>query len=214
MTVRAPELPRELEEIRRLPPGNPDDELELTGAVVEAELPLEPRRMRIRECELRAVTVAPGSVRGLSLIDAVLRDCDLSNVDGREGRLHRVDVRRCRLVGFALTGGGAQDVVIADSTLQLGSWAAAGLRDVVFDTVDLSECSFAEARLQGVEFRDCRLAGTDFRGARLRDCVIRGSSLDGVIGVSSLRGTRMPWADILDSAAGLAGALGLQVDED
>ena len=214
MTVRAPELPRELEPIRRLPPGDPDDELELTGAHVEAELPLEPRRLRIRECELQGVTLAAGQVRGLSLIDTILADCDLSNVDAREGRLHRIEAHRSRLVGFALSGGGVQDARFVDCTLQLGAFAASGLRDVTFQGVDLVECSFLEARLQGVEFVDCRLAGADFRGAHLRDCTIRGSSLDGVLGVSSLRGVRMPWADVLGSADALAAALGIEIAED
>jgi hypothetical protein len=56
--------------------------------------------------------------------------------------------------------------------------------------------------------------GADFRGARLRMCAMRGSSLDGVMGVESLRGLRMPWTDVLDSAAALAAAVGIVVETD
>jgi uncharacterized protein YjbI with pentapeptide repeats len=71
-----------------------------------------------------------------------------------------------------------------------------------------------EARLDHVEFSDCRLAGTDFRGAMLSACAIRGSSLDGVLGIDSLRGVRMPWSDIVASVAALAAGLGIQVESD
>jgi len=58
-----------------------------------------------------------------------------------------------------------------------------------------------------------RLQGADFRGARLSACSIRGSSLDDVLGVDSLQGVRMPWPDVLDSAAALATALGITIDD-
>lgn len=68
------------------------------------------------------------------------------------------------------------------------------------------------ARLDGVEFIDCRLAGADFRSARLNACAIRGSSLDGVLGIDSLRGLRMPWSDVVASVAALAAGLGIEVE--
>jgi len=61
-------------------------------------------------------------------------------------------------------------------------------------------------------FTDCKLAGTDFRGVKLKGCAIRGTSLDGIVGVDSLRGVAMPWMDVLDSAAALAAALGIIVE--
>ena len=69
-----------------------------------------------------------------------------------------------------------------------------------------------EARLEAVEFVDCRLAGADFRGARVRASAIRGASLDGVLGVESLRGLRMPWSDAIASAGAMAAALGIAMD--
>jgi uncharacterized protein YjbI with pentapeptide repeats len=86
------------------------------------------------------------------------------------------------------------------------------LRRVVFERVDLAEASFLEAQLEGVTFIDCKLAGTDFRAVKLKGCAIRGTSLDGVVGVDSLRGIAMPWVDVLDSAAALAAALGINVE--
>ena len=70
------------------------------------------------------------------------------------------------------------------------------------------------ARLESVAFVDCRLDGADFRHAKVAGCAIRGASLDGVLGVESLRGLRMPWPDVLASAGALAAALGIDVEPD
>ena len=100
-----------------------------------------------------------------------------------------------------------------DCSLELASLAGVTLRGVVFERVNLTEASFMDARLQAVAFIDCRLRGTDFRGATVKACAIRGASLDGVLGVDALRGLRMPWPDLLDSAGALAAALGITVEE-
>lgn len=176
------------------------------GAVVAGE------RIRIRQSELRRVTIA-GPVSTLSVHDGVLRDCDLSNVAARGASVRRVECHGCRLVGLDVSEAGVQDLRVAGGTAALAAFSFAGLRRVLFDQVNLTEASFLEARLEAVTFVDCELAGADFRGARLRDCVIRGSSLDGIVGVESLGGVRMPWADLIGSTAALARALGISVED-
>jgi uncharacterized protein YjbI with pentapeptide repeats len=164
------------------------------------------------ESELRGVAIDADDAPGLRLSDVILRACDLSNVDGREGSLRRVQVDGSRLVGFRLTRGTIEDLRVVDSSLALVSLAFSKLRHVVFERVDLAEASFLEAQLEGVTFIDCKLAGTDFRGVKLKGCAIRGTSLDGVLGVDSLGGIALPWVDVLDSAAALAAALGINVE--
>ncbi|HET9102869.1 MAG TPA: pentapeptide repeat-containing protein [Solirubrobacteraceae bacterium] len=194
-------------------PGTPG-ELELSAAAISSDGGMVAvRRLRLSECELSAVTFAPGRAPGMTLTDVVAVDCGLSNLDGREGSLRRVALTRSQLVGFGFDGGELRDVRLTDCSLELASLAGTRLRDVVFERVNLTEASFMDARLEAVAFVDCRLQGTDFRGARVKACAIRGASLDGVLGVESLRGVRMPWPDVLDSAAALAAALGITVEE-
>jgi uncharacterized protein YjbI with pentapeptide repeats len=207
--VATPDLP-ELEPVSLSRSGP----VELSGALVQRDAgdPVAASRVRIIESELRGVTLAADHVPGLTLRDVVLRDCGLSNLDGREGQLTRVEIHRSQLVGFGCSGGRIQDVRVIGTSLQLASFADSRLRRVVFEGVQLSEASFARARLQQVQFIDCRLAGADFTGASLKGCSIRGSSLDDVIGIASLRGVRMPWPDVLDSAAAMAATLGIEIE--
>jgi len=206
--IQAPDLPPELER-----QSIEDGDVELSGALVEPGT-VRAGRIRITESELRGVVLETHAARGLSLIDVVLRDCGLANVDGREGAIRRVAAGQCRLVGIDLAGSDITDLRISDSSLELASFAGARLRDTVFERVNLSEVSFQEARLDNVEFIDCELPGADFHRARTAGCVIRGSSLDGVTGLDGLRGVRMPWTDVLASAAALAGAAGIEIAED
>jgi len=103
-------------------------------------------------------------------------------------------------------------VRVLGGTMMLCSFAHSALRRVSFENVNLQEASFLETQLTSVSFDGCELTGADFRGARLKRCTIRGSSLDGVLGVESLRGLTMPWSDLLGSVAALAAALGIGVE--
>lgn len=166
------------------------------------------------ESELRGVALKAENAPGLQFSDVVLRRCDLSNIDGREGSLRRVEVHDSRLVGFGLAAGTIQDVRVIDSTLALASLAFSKLRNVVFEHVDLAEASFMEARLESVAFIDCKLVGADFRGAKQEGCAIRGTPLDGILGTDWLKGVVMPWADVLASAPTLAAAVGIIIEPD
>lgn len=210
--LQAPDLP-ELEQVSL--PAAAGALADLTGALVAGDgAPVHAQRVRVQESELRGVVLAPGTVPGLMLADVILRGCAMSNVDGREGRLSRVEVHRSQFVGFGLSRGEVRDLRVVDSSLQLASFASATLRHVVFERVNLAEASFMHARLESVAFVDCRLQGADFRHARLTGCAIRGASLDGVLGIESLRGVQMPWPDILASAGALATALGISIEPD
>ncbi len=193
-----------------------DGELVLDGALVEydGQDPIRAHRVQISESELHGLALEASDAPGLRLNDVLVRDCDLSNVDGREGSLCRVDIRDSRCVGFSLTGGTVRDVKVIDSSFALASLAFAQLRNVIFERVKLADASFMQARLEGVEFISCDLAGVDFRGVELKRCRVRGSSLDGVLGVEYLKGLVMPWPDVLASAGALATAVGITVESD
>jgi uncharacterized protein YjbI with pentapeptide repeats len=209
--LQAPDLP-ELTDTS-LPAGGAA--IDLSGAMVNGDgSAVQAGRVRVQESELRRVVLEPGHAPGLTLADVILRDCGLSNLDGREGRLSRVEAHHCQFVGFGLDRGDVRDLRVVDSSMQLASFASAALRTVVFERVNLAEASFMHARLEAVAFVDCRLDGADFRHAKLTGCAIRGTSLDGVLGVPSLAGVRMPWPDVLASAGALAAALGISIESD
>ena len=83
-------------------------------------------------------------------------------------------------------------------------------RSVRSASCNLSQATFREGALRAVAFEDCDLRGADFTGARFQDVEVRGCKLDGLRGAGTLRGIRMPWADIVENAGLFAGACGVE----
>lgn len=145
--LQAPDLP----ELEAVPLPAAAGAIDLSGALVARHgSAVRAERVRVRESELRGVVLEPGNVPGLALADVIMRDCGMSNVDGREGRLSRIEVHRSQLVGFGFDRGEARDLRVVDCSLQLASFASATLRNVVFERVNLAEASFMHARLECV----------------------------------------------------------------
>lgn len=210
--VRAPDLPEPLED------GEPEEH---SGGLTIEECRV--RRAAHEPLAAHAVKVVGADVGGLGLEggevdlhvrDAVLADCDLSNVQARGAHLHRVELLRCRLVGLGLSEAELEHVRVAEGTLMLASFGHGRLHRVRFEGVNLREASFVGADLTQVVFDGCALEGADFREARMSACEIRGASLDGVLGIASLRGVTMPVADVVDSATALAAELGIGIEAD
>ena len=95
--------------------------------------------------------------------------------------------------------------------MDLASFAACTLEQVVFEDCRMEGSSLQEARLRHVRFDRCDLSEADLTGARFELSELRGCTIDRVRGAASLKGVAMPWSDIVSSAGTLAGALGIRV---
>jgi uncharacterized protein YjbI with pentapeptide repeats len=101
--------------------------------------------------------------------------------------------------------------VLDECRIDLASFAASTLEQVVFDECILRQTDFFDAELRAVRFERCDLSGADLSGARLSRCELRGCTLDGLRGAEALRGAAMPWEDIVAAAGTFADALGIRV---
>ena len=168
--------------------------------------------------ELKGVDLSGERRPGLELVDVALSDCNLANLHARGGSLRRATVRGCRMTGVLWTEGTVRDVTLSQSRIDLASFAASTLEQVVFDGCILCQTDFQDAELRAVRFVDCDLTGADLSGARMSRCELRGCTLEALRGAESLRGAAMPWPDIVAAAGTFADALGIRVldaaDED
>jgi uncharacterized protein YjbI with pentapeptide repeats len=161
--------------------------------------------------ELEGVDLSGERRPGLELAEVALSDCNLANLQARGGILRRATVRRCRMTGLLWTEGTVRDVTLSESRIDLASFAASTLEQVVFDGCILRQTDFQDAELRAVRFVDCDLTGADLLGARMNRCELRGCTLDDLRGAEALRGAAMPWPDILAAAGTFAEALGVRV---
>lgn len=190
------------------------------------EAPLPPRPPDASETELappatgRGVVVAEGTLTDPDLAEHTLSEGrladlrfhrgSLANADVRRTELRRVEFSGCRATGCSFVEATLADTVFDDCRLDLASFRFASLERVVFRDCRLEEADFYEATLRSVLFERCPLTRATFDGVTVVERVeFRGCALDGSSGAASLRGARMPWADVVANAGTFAAALGI-----
>jgi uncharacterized protein YjbI with pentapeptide repeats len=104
--------------------------------------------------------------------------------------------------------------VFSDCRIDLSSFGATRLDQVVFERCLLMQADFQEASLRAVRFVDCDLSEADLMDARFDRCELRGCTIDGIRGAARLRGISMPWEDIVASVGTFAAAVGVTVLDD
>ena len=107
-----------------------------------------------------------------------------------------------------------RDTVLSDCRIDLSSFAATRLDQVVFERFLLMQVDLQEASLRAVRFVDCDLSEADVTQAHFDRCELRGCTIDGMRGAERLRGIAMPWEDIVASVGTFAAAVGVTILDD
>ncbi|MEU8539420.1 pentapeptide repeat-containing protein [Streptomyces sp. NPDC048717] len=182
------------------------------------------------DAELRALDLADarlvtGRVRGLSaarvgfeavnLHEVEIADSELDGVRWNGGKLTRVLVRDCRLLGAALDGLVLDDVLFERCRFDYATFdrvRAAG--PVVFRECVLTEAEFADCDLSNVVFSACTLRLTAFGSGRYQDADLRGNDLSALRGVAHLARVRIGPEQCGALAEALVGELRISVGEE
>jgi uncharacterized protein YjbI with pentapeptide repeats len=201
---------------RPLPPETPSEPVlgehsavfgaDLTGQVGE--------HLHVTRCELHRVVLTGAHLRGLSLVDVLAVDCELSGAFLHEASLRRVELRNCRMGGVVLSQSRLNHVRFVDCKLD-----EANLRLVQADHVELSDCSLVdadlyEARLTKSALDRCDLRGCDFSKASVKGLRLAGSRLDGVRGGMSMGGVVITGDQVLPLALSVFGDLRIKIQND
>jgi uncharacterized protein YjbI with pentapeptide repeats len=215
ISPEAPRIPDELEAaaIERAALDGGDEWRRVRLADVEAPELAVPS-LRFEESRLERVDLGGGRLAHLSLSDVELESCNLANADVRGGSAWRARIARSRLTGLSWTEGMIRDTVLSDCRIDLSSFAATRLDQVVFERCLVMQVDFQEATLRAVRFVDCDLTEADVTQASFDRCELRGCTIDGMRGAERLRGIAMPWEDIVASAGTFAAAVGVTVLDD
>src|SRR6476620_9477477 len=145
------------------------------------------------------------------LVDAVVTDADWANARAQRWSALRAKLRRCRLTGIELAEATLSDVTFDDCRIDLAGIRHARLERVVFRECRMGECDFYGSTLKDVLFERCELREATFSTCTLERVELRGSDLAGTRGAEALRGARRPWPDVVENAALVATALGIEI---
>jgi uncharacterized protein YjbI with pentapeptide repeats len=147
----------------------------------------------------------------LTLVDSVLRRCDLSAAVWQQVTLRQVELLDCRALGLRLSVELAQDVYCPGGRFDGATIRLSRVRGlVVFES-----CTFTDATLAGdlssVLFRECTFDTAEFAASTADGCDLRGSDLAGARGLLTLRGARITADQAVSVAPRLASEAGLAV---
>jgi uncharacterized protein YjbI with pentapeptide repeats len=168
-------------------------------------------RLRLAESRLVAVDLTGASLEHATFRDVLATEGSWANVRATGLTLRRVTLERVRLTGADLRNGVLDDVIFVECRLDLTSFHNAKLSAVRFEGCRLEEADFHGAALSSCVFDECGLRRTGWSGASLTRSEMRGVDLAGAGSPERLRGVRMPWADVVNAAAELAEAVGIEI---
>jgi uncharacterized protein YjbI with pentapeptide repeats len=189
------------------------DRLTLEGAVLERlEFGDRPAAdLHLDGCRLTSVDLTGAELGRPLLQDSVVAGGSWENVRARDARLRRVTFTGVRMTGADLPSATIEDTSFTDCRIDLAAFHLAKLTRVRFVRCRLDEADFSAARLVSVAFVDCVLAKSIWLDATLTRCEMRGTDLTGAVNPERLKGVRMPWEDVLASAALWAQAAGVEI---
>jgi uncharacterized protein YjbI with pentapeptide repeats len=153
-------------------------------------------------------------IRGWRLRDVAVERGNLANLVAPECALRRVTVTGARMTGVQWTRGSISDVVFRDCRIDLATFAGTTFERVRFEGCLLQQAELREALLRSARFEHCDLTEADLTGLRIDGCELRSCTLDGLAGAERLRGSAMPWGDIVGHAGLFASTLGIRLLED
>lgn len=150
----------------------------------------------------------------LTLVDSVLRRCDLTAAVWQGVTLRQVELLDCRALGLRMSVELGQDAYLQGCRFDSATLRISRVRGlVVFDG-----CTFTDAVVGGdlssVVFTDCGFDGAEFAATTAQGCDLRGSRLGASRGLLTLRGARITADQAVSAAPRLASEAGLTVDED
>jgi uncharacterized protein YjbI with pentapeptide repeats len=210
--VEEPDLPSDLETVQpcELVTGTTleavrVEELTAASAVYDAT---------VKESVLAGVDLSGRRLGGFRAVDVRFESCDLAGTVLEGASLTRVSFVRCRMTGTVLSGAQLQDVQLLDCSANMLALRMAQASRVLLTGSSLREADLYEAVLESTRIEHCDLSSADVSGVTAPGLDLRGSTLDALVGLSSLRGAVISTEQLFGIAHALAGELGLVVSDD
>ncbi|WP_436771677.1 pentapeptide repeat-containing protein [Yinghuangia sp. YIM S09857] len=166
------------------------------------------------ECAFTAAALTRGRYRRTRFDDVWLEGVRIVGADLAESSWLDCEFTSGLLAGLQLHGSQLRRVVFHNCKFDSVNLRAAALRDVAFANCLLRDVDFGGATLTGVSFPGSTLDGVSLEKATLAKVDLReAAGLRLTAGLDALRGATISSLQLLELAPGLAGVLGITVDD-
>ena len=198
----------------------PDDDLRDEGVClsleyVDADLSKrDVASVEIDRCRFKTVNFGQTELDRALISDSVFEGCDFANLRTRDCSLTRVSLASSRMTGVSWIQGSLRQVTFEGCRMDMASFRFSQFKSVVFSGCRLAQADFQEADLRGARFDRCDLTSAQFSKAQMEGTRFADCGLDGLNGVTSLRGSIITGRNALALVYSLAGALGITIEDD
>ena len=145
------------------------------------------------------------------LTDAIVRDINWANLRVARASIVRSELHTVRLTGADLAESTFRDVRFIGCRLDLAATRLSTFERVVFSDCRLEELDLYGSKLTDVVFERCSLREATISGVQAERVELRGCDLTALRGAEALRGTRIPWNDVLQNAPLFAAVAGIDI---
>lgn len=191
-----------------------DSAVELVSVTKQSFADLNSKGLSIKDSKFEQVRVLTSDLKNVSLLDVLFDKSDFSAVKLAGLSAHRTVFSHSRLSGIQMYESGFKDVTFSDCKLDLSNFRFSKLERVEFVDCVLSEADFSNCEFSMVAFTRCNLERADFSLAKVKSLDLRSSSIEGIHGLASLKGTSISSAQLITIAPSLAAEIGLIVQSD
>jgi uncharacterized protein YjbI with pentapeptide repeats len=210
-----PKLPASLTSAKLPDDDLRDDGVYLSLEYVDADLSKrDVASVEIDQCRFKTVNFGQTELDRALISDSVFEGCDLANLRGCDCSIVRAALSGSRMTGLVWAEGSVREAVLDGCRMDMASFRFSTFKNVVFSDCKLMQADFQEADLRGARFERCDLTAAQFSKAQMEGTRFADCTLDGVNGVTSLRGSIITSRDALALAYSLAGALGITIEDD
>lgn len=119
-------------------------------------------KIEIQQSILENCTFLNCSFEGASFVDVRFKNCNLSNSNFRDAYFERCQFISCKCVGINMSGAVIKETAMQQCDFRYSYLDSTRITDVLFDHIDFTEASMAEARLKRFEAKNSKFIKNNF----------------------------------------------------
>jgi len=188
-----------------------DDSLSEVSVENDSFAALSTKLLNITESSIIKSDFTHTAVEHLDVLDTEFKGCNFTASKFANSSWHVVMIDGARCSGMLVSNSVLKNVTFKNSKLELVNFRFSRFENILFDGCIIDDADFYNATLKNVEFINCTINSITFANARMNAVDISKSQIEGIKGVSSLKGVTISYDQLMQLAPSLASEAGIKV---
>ena len=190
-----------------------DSEDSISGYLISDGLPMniDHKRVSISDSRIVKTDLSQVTLSRFDVLNTEFIGCSFTASKFPHSSWHTTLIEGARCSGMQVTESVLKNITYRNCKLELANFRFTRLENIIFEDCVLDDVDFYSAQLKNVEFIRCTLNKVTFANARMLKVDISQSTIDGVNGISSLRGVTASYDQIMQLTPMFAAEAGIKI---